>query len=179
MFNINAVALAKLADALLRGDDNILTQMLEKKLESLGEDVISQLVSGPLGTANRIAEAVKTGGASEFERQRREWLGSITPAPLPGTSLINRLTNAFEKNAHLLTKPSGKFVRWDRTRKQWLDESYRHDWRTQRRDRHGRWIEGRTRYPYVPKRTRRERSMRRRAVRRMTRQIMKEMNRGS
>lgn len=176
MFSISTGILPQLERAFAAGgDDDLIGKLIQSKLENIGKGVLSNFIPGnPL---QRISEAIDTGGMSEFNRMRSQWLSSVTPAPLPGQGLYNNIVNSFEQNKHLLSRPTGKWQRWDRSRQQWLDEHYRHDWRTQRRDPHGRWVVGRTRFPYVPKKQRRQRSIRRRMARKMARQIMQEMNR--
>jgi hypothetical protein len=121
-----------------------------------------------------VSRAIETGGKSELNRMRSQWLSAVTPAPLPGQGFINRVQNTFQKNAHLLTRPEGKWQKWSRSRQQWLDESYRHDWRTQPRDVRGRWKPGRLRSPYVPRTRRRLR----RAARRIGRTAAQQAIRG-
>jgi hypothetical protein len=178
MLSVNTGILGKLASALMSGDENVLEQLIEKKLESMGEDLVMQLIGSALpgmGAASRVARAVETGGASEFNRLRSQWLSGLTPTPVPGTGMIRRLENAFNKNAHLLTRPEGKWMKWNRSRQQWLNEQYRHDWRTQPRDpQSGEWTPGRLRWPYVPKAQRRLRMARRRGARRMARELMRQ-----
>src|SRR5512139_443302 len=168
MISVSTGLLGKLASALISGDENIIEKLIEKKLEDMGEDLLMQLVSSALPgmvVAQRAARAVETGGASEFNRLRNEWLSAVTPASLPGTGMISRLQKAFEKNKHLLTRPEGKWQTWKKSRQEWLDESWRHDWRTQPRDPHGRWTPGRLRHPYISKGARRIRRARRKAAR--------------
>ena len=155
MISISLGSLTKLANALLSGDENIIEKLIANKLENLGEEAVMQLVGGLLpGVGSRIGRvqaALETGGASEFTRLRDEWLHSITPSvpSLPGTGMIRRLENAFNKNKHLLSRPGGtkltwvgkswddpdkKWVRvedspegghwkWSRSRQEWLDVS--------------------------------------------------------
>jgi hypothetical protein len=177
MFTLDVTALSKLGQALMHGDDNLISRLIENKLEDLGKDLLQDLLPSEPAVIGRIGKAIETGGASEFLRARNAWLSSVTPAPLPGQGLIGRIQNSFDKNKHLLTRPEGKWQKWSKSRQQWLDERYRHDWRTQPRDYHGRWKVGRLRSPYVGKQRRHLRTMRRRAARKMARQIMAEMNR--
>jgi hypothetical protein len=174
VFNTNA--LGRLATALINGDDNIIERMIARKIEGLGEKLIGDLIGGQFGTFSRIQQAINTGGASELSRMRRDWLNNVMPSTpsLPGSRLLNRLQSSFDKSKHLLTRPEGKHWEWSRSRQEWLNRDYRHDWRTQRRDWHGRWIPGRLRYPYVPKETRRMRAARRRIARKVLRKIMAE-----
>lgn len=207
MFSVNGIdAIAALASTLVSGDENAIEKMIANKLENMGGSLISQLLESVTPKASdlsRIGKAIDTGGVSELERLRNEWLSSVTPRPasFPGSGMARRLQRAFDNNQHLLSRPGGteltwegkgwndpdkKWVRrwsstgghwkWDKSRQQWLDTSYRYDWRTQPRDYHGRWRAGRMKYAYVPKQQRRMRTMRRRAARKMARQIIKEIN---
>lgn len=202
MFSISTGILPRLAQAFAGGDDDLLAKLIENKIEDLGKGVLANLMPATPDFVSRIEKAIETGGASEFARMRNQWLSSVTPAPIPGQGLFNKISNTFESNKQLLSRPGGEQLtwvgkgwndpnkkwerhwsatgghwRWDKSRQQWLDVSYRFDWRTQRRDYHGRWTAGRTRFPYVPKQQRKLRSARRRVARRMARQIMQEMNR--
>lgn len=40
---------------------------------------------------------------------------------------------------------------WAKSRQEWLDEGWRHDWRSQPRDAKGRWVAGRLDYPLQKK----------------------------
>jgi hypothetical protein len=206
MFTVGGInQIANLAQALANGDPSIIEEIIADRLENMGGNLISQLlqsVNPNTGSLKRIGKAIETGGASELERMRNEWLSSVTPrASFPGSGMARRLQRAFDKNQHLLSRPGGtaltwegegwrdpnkKWIRrwsstgghwkWDKSRQQWLDVSYRFDWRTQPRDYHGRWKAGRMKYAYVPKQQRRMRTMRRRAARKMARQIIQGLN---
>lgn len=194
MISINAGALVKLASALTSGDDNIIEKLIRDKIEDMGEDLIGQALSNVMpmaGAAQRALTALETGGVSEFARLRSQWLHSLIPSTsFPGGGALRRLQGAFEKNKHLLSRPGGikltwegsgwdapdvKWKRswsetgghwkWSKSRQEWLDVSWRHDWRTQPRDPHGKWIPGRLRHPYISKGARRIRRARRKAAR--------------
>lgn len=143
--------IVKLAAALLQGDGNLIDRMVEQKLEHLGEEVLEELIGGPLATAQRITEAIDTGGGSEFERLRNEALNSVRPGPLPYSSLIKKLQGLLENNkaaAQQGSGPRGKWTHadWAKSRQDWLDNRWRHDWRSQPRNTQGRWIPGRLSY---------------------------------
>lgn len=203
MLSVSTGLLTKLATALVNGDDNIVEKLIANKLENMGEDMLMQLIGRAVpgfDVVQRAAAAVETGGVSEFNRLRSQWLHSITPSALPGSGTLRRLQSAFDKNKHLLSRPGGtrltwigkdwndpdkKWVRivddtgghwkWNRSRQQWLDEGWKHDWRSQPRDPRGRWIEGRLRHPYISKGARRIRRARRKAAREMARNLMRDM----
>lgn len=167
-FLVNIGTLGTIADALIRGDDNLISRMVERKLENLGQNMIRELMpvgTGAFATSSRIEQAVRTRGASEFNRIRSQWLNSLAPPPLPGAGILNRLQNAYRKAAFEASRPQGKHWVWSRSRREWLDQSWKHDWRSQPRDVRGRWIPGRLRHPYVSKGVRRLRAKRRAVAR--------------
>jgi hypothetical protein len=169
MLSVNVSMLAKLATALIEGDDDIIAKLLERKLEDLGRDLILNVIGSEIAIANRVGEAIKTGGASEFNRMRQQWLHGLTPAPAPGFGFLRRVQNTYEREYALAERnagrPAGKWWQWSRSRNEWLDRRWRHDWRTQPRDWHGRWIPGRLRHPYMSRTAKRIRRSRRRAAR--------------
>jgi hypothetical protein len=166
----------KLAQALLNGDENIIEKLIVDKLEDIGQDFIrDNLLPRQSGLERRIRRAVESGGQSEFDRLRKQWLSSVTPAPLPGTRQIDRFINAFQRNAHLLSRPEGKYWTWNKSRQEWLNNKWRHDWRTQPRDARGRWIKGRLRHPYISKGARRIRRQRRAVARAAARGILQKL----
>lgn len=207
MLSVSTGLLTKLASALISGDDNVIEKIIANKLENMGEEMLMQLVGRALpglDIAQRVATAVETGGASEFNRLRDQWLHSLVPSTsVPGSGIARRLQNAFEKNKHLLSRPGGtkltwvgkdwndpnkKWVRvedsptgghwkWSRSRREWLDVSARYDWRTQPRDPRGRWTEGRLRHVYVSKGNRRARRERRKLARLAARGMFKNRRR--
>jgi hypothetical protein len=145
----------QLADAALFGESGMLTKILVKKIEGMGEDLINEFVSQPLGMGERVAQAVRTGGQSEFDRARDSFLHNFQPAPLPGAGLV-RKAGAF---IHALGGRGSRFKRrgrgvpgswqassWATSRDDWLDNHWHHDWRSQPRDTRGRWIPGRLDY---------------------------------
>ena len=72
------------------------TNFVINKIQGIGEDIIKDAIGttigGPMGAAQRITEAVRTGGQSEFDRTRAEFLSSITPSALfPGSGSYERL----------------------------------------------------------------------------------------
>ena len=137
--------LDKLASSLMSGEENFVTKIIEKKIEKLGDKLISDLFDFDIpgiGVAQRITSAVTSGGVSEGERARDEWLNTFKIPPLPIAGPLNKAFNALAgKLSQAAPPPAGakKYLRWDQSRHRWLDESWKHDWRTQPRDVHGRW----------------------------------------
>jgi hypothetical protein len=172
--------LGNLANVLITGNESALENLLAKKLEELGEDALMQLVgnlSPDMGIANRVVRAVETGGESEFNRARNEWLHAISPTPLPGANILQKLEDLFEKRKQQIQstrpdRPEGNWWMWSNSRHQWIDQRWRHNWRSQPRDWHGRWEPGRLRHPYISKGARRIRRQRRAAARKAAKQLM-------
>lgn len=153
-------------------------ELLAKRLEDLGEDFIRDQLSGPLGFLDKFSE-------EGFENQRDAWLNKITKSPLPSLpnlphkGLLNKIFNIIEKGSKALAgsgkKARGKWTRsaWAKSRNDWLDNHWKHDWRSQPRDPvSGRWLPGRldrvdpalsARGPKLGRRTKRRRKLRRQA----------------
>ena len=181
---------AGLIESLWQGEGGIVAQILVKKLERIGEDLIMDFIGGPMGTAQRVSKAVRTGGQSEFDRTRDEFLQGLKPKPLPYSGLINKAASFFKAAGKgKRRRPGGwQASSWAGSREDWLANHWQHDWRSQPRDAHGRWIPGRLDYvaaqlQYRGKsragrktlRRRKLRKMRKIATRREVRSILKEM----
>src|SRR6516162_5910127 len=129
--------LGNLAEVLVTGNDSALEKLLAKKLEELGEDALMQLVgniSPDMGITSRVVQAVETGGVSEFNRARNEWLHAISPTPLPGANILQKLEDLFEKRKQQVqsaqpARPEGKWWTWSVSRQQWINVGWRHNWR--------------------------------------------------
>ncbi len=155
MFSVSTGSLARIASALLSGDDNAIDRLVEKAVERAGEKLIEQIISAtPLGAAfdatQRIGAAVATGGVSEMERLRQQWLNSIRPPSGPMTRGFRKIDSFLRKT--FATKAEHTWHRrgvgpWAQSREQWLSEGWQHDWRSQPRNRIGEWIPGRLPYP--------------------------------
>jgi hypothetical protein len=158
-----------LAKAIIQ-ETSFLEKTLEKKLEELGREAISGILAGsPIGTgmaaAGRVGSAMQTFGTSGTNALRNDWLNAIRPSAGPGTKILASVERALGR----YTRPSDKKVRggtWHSSRQQWLDESWKHNWRSQPRDARGRWVPGRLTYPLavqpkVSRRIKRIRQMRR------------------
>ena len=76
MIGVGLGLLANLGDALIKGDDNVISALIEKKLQTMGTNLLQQFVPMELLGTSRIQRALQTGGASEFNRART--LGSIS-----------------------------------------------------------------------------------------------------
>lgn len=134
--------------------DHGLEKTLEKKLEGLGEDFVMSFLAGPFGTAQRIATGIKTGGMSEFENLGEDWLSNFKPRPMTDSPLVNKIISAAYTPLHrrihgehsARSRAAWGRTDWARSRDDWLDNHWRHDWRSQPRNAQGRWIPGRLQY---------------------------------
>ena len=184
--------IANMVSALIEGDDNLLDQVLTKKLEDLGEDFLMRQLAGPTGgLTDRFIQGIQSGGESEFERVRRQWMTGKSFGSQPASKFVNKLFSvmdhadqAREKNAHSGARWAKS--EWARSRNDWLDNHWRHDWRSQPRDAKGRWIPGRLKYivenmryqgTKPGRRTLRRRRLRRRS-KRMGRQAARKLFKG-
>lgn len=144
---------AGVLDKLLHGDTAGLGNILQNKLEGMGEELIGQFVGGPMATARRFSQAVSTGGMSEFEKTRNQFLNSLKPRAAPYTGAVRRIAGMFESRARRTRHGGGRpgtwqASNWAKSRKEWLDDRWKHDWRSQPRDVLGKWIPGRL--DYIP-----------------------------
>ena len=143
----NVKNLASLATALINGDDNSLERLIVGKFEHMGEELLMQLM-GQFVTSPSFQQIPFV---QEYERTRQQFLNGLTPTPLPaGQKVLNALQGLFAAKTMGAGGP-GKPARWERTdwatsRQDWLDNRWRHDWRSQPRDVRGRWIPGRLDY---------------------------------
>lgn len=177
-FSIVTGILGQLAKSLLNGETNFVEDLVEKKVADLGKDLIANLISAsPLGVALQVAKQVEGGGASEFKRMRDAWLNSLQPTA-PHSGLLGKIGNNFQRQfvgasqSQGAPEGPGKWT-WSKSRREWLDESWKHNWRSQPRDRRGRWIKGRLNTIYISPSARKIRNKRRRAIRKGVREIMR------
>lgn len=159
-----------------------LDTLIANKINDAGKDLITNLIlATPLGpgfaAAQRFAQAIESGGANEFERARSQWLNAVKPSftTPSGLGMLKKTANAFEKVAQEQSRPTSGHWKWSKSRQEWLDESWKHNWRSQPRDELGRWIPGRLKTIWVSAKTKKLRSARRRFVRK----LVKERARGS
>lgn len=178
MLFITTGILGQLAKSLLNGEANFVEELVEKKVADLGKDLIADLISAsPIGTGIKIAKMVEGGGANEFKRMRDAWLNSLQPTA-PHSGLLGRIGNDFQKQfvgasqSQMAPEGPGKWT-WSKSRQEWLDESWKHDWRSQPRDSKGRWIKGRLNSIYVSASARKKRNRNRRIIRKRVREIMR------
>jgi hypothetical protein len=194
MFGPNVGQIAKLVTALTSGDDNLLDKILHDKLDELGEEFLTKYLAGPFGgTDTRIADAIRTGGMSELEHLGQHFLSTGTPQPWQKivSSAYAPLRRRMHGEHSLRSQAAWARTDWASSRDDWLDNRWRHDWRSQPRDDRGRWIPGRLNAIYVPsglkyrgthtgrkkRRTLKTRRLERLRGRRAARQLMKRFRR--
>ena len=120
---------------------NDLEALVAKKLEEMGQDFLLGWASGESSTVNRIQQAIATGGMSELTRVGDSALRNLTPAGW------NKVARAIGQGGQSNTrKGAWSYTDWATSREDWLDNRWRHDWRSQPRDMRGRWIPGRLQY---------------------------------
>lgn len=159
-----------------------LAKLVEKKVEDIGrETIMGLLAETPIGfgleVASRFSEFLETGGKSELER-----FVELPKPDLSGGEYFRKLADLVEK-AKSSKDRRAKWMHssWAQSRQQWLEEGWRHNWRSQPRNSFGRWIPGRLPYPeyYGKAHTsrRRRRFLRaRRVSRRAGRQAVRDLH---
>jgi hypothetical protein len=153
MLGANVGQIAKLVSALIEGDDSLLEKIIDDKLNSLGEEFLMKALAGPFGgTDTRMGDALRSGGLSELEHLGQKVLSSGLPAPWQ--KIISSAYAPLRRRTHgehsLRSASAWARTDWASSRDDWLDNRWRHDWRSQPRDARGRWIPGRLNTIYVP-----------------------------
>ena len=115
------------------------------------------VMSARSGFVGRTLRGFSSGFESEFNRRETEVAGSDVRR-----AVVDRIEHALlgDKHEAADTDQQGTKRSWTRSREQWLDAEWRHDWRSQPRDPHGRWSPGRLKHPYMTKGARRIRRQR-------------------
>ncbi len=188
-FSVSTGVLGQLVASILRDEGNVIEDLIFDKVKEIGKEKIKELVEEtplgePLGEAfsarKRFMDAIESGGATEFKRARDRWLNDLKhsldykKSGQGATRFAKKIENFFNQTAQENSKPEGGFWKWSKSRQEWMDEGWKHDWRSQPRNLIGRWIPGRLNRIYVSPRFKKVRAARRRAVRKM----VKEMYRG-
>ena len=130
--------------AAMADPNGFLDKTLSAKLEGLGEDFLMRYLAGPfgvVGSSERIANAISSGGMSEFQQLGQEWLSAAIPHAGPHLAFLDKMQTMF-KQVGLTGGHYGK-SKWAYSRQDWLDNKWRHDWRSQPRNALGEWIPGR------------------------------------
>jgi hypothetical protein len=150
---------------------NDLESIVKKKIEELGEEFIREQAAGAFSGAKRISDAIETGGGSEITRLAERAIRYGIPDPITHARLLRKVQGAIDNKRR---KGSGAWANttWASSRDDWLDNKWRHDWRSQPRNVLGQWIPGRLNYindqmkwrgSRIGRRTKRRRKLRRRA----------------
>jgi hypothetical protein len=158
--------IAKLVASLVA--DGGLEKIIEKKLVAMGGDfLLSQLgVAGPGGMLGDIAHLMP----------QTMSVKDLMPQPLRvDTRFLRTLTKDFvgkkTKGSWRARSAWGR-SNWAKGRDDWLDNHWKHDWRSQPRDAMGKWVPGRLTYVQAQlqykgkkagRRTKRRRALRRRS----------------
>ncbi len=187
---VSTGVLGQIIASLLHGaGDNPIEELILNKIKDVGKEKIKELIQEtplgePLGQAREFKErfmgAIESGGATEFRRVRNQWLNDLKKSldykrsGQSATRFAKKIDDFFQQAAQDQGRPKGGYWKWSRSRQEWLDEGWRHDWRSQPRNLIGRWVPGRLNFIYVSPRLKKIRSARRRAVRKQ----VKEMFRG-
>jgi hypothetical protein len=172
----------KVVTSLLQG--GVIDELLSKKLEDIGEDFIRSQLSGPLGALGKFAD----GGEFDFAEQRDAWLNKLSKSALPSLpnlphkGLLNKVFSIIEqarppvkrgRRGNWRGKTAWARSSWARSRNDWLDNHWKHDWRSQPRNPiTGQWMPGRleqvdaamtAKGKQIGRRTKRRRKLRRQA----------------
>lgn len=148
-------SLAQLARVVIGfSPSNDIEALVQKKLENLGEEFLMEFIGGPFGAGaafgatQRISQAIGTGALGELAGLGESAIRRALPAPLPGSSLLNKVQDALSRRGHGSRRSHAAWGRtdWATSRNDWLDNRWQHDWRSQPRDEHGRWVPGRLNY---------------------------------
>ena len=123
------------------GASNDIEALVAKKLEDMGQEFLLGWLSGPSATANRIQQAIQTGGLSEINRAGDGALRNMMPA-----RWYAPLRRRIHGEHSLRSQAAWGRTDWATSREDWLDNRWLHDWRSQPRDVRGRWIPGRLQY---------------------------------
>jgi hypothetical protein len=120
---------------------NDIEGLVAKKLEEMGQEFLLGSFSGASSTANRIQQALATGGMSEVNRAADGALRNMLPA-----RWYSPLRRRIHGEHSLRSQAAWARTDWATSRDDWLDNRWLHDWRSQPRDVRGRWIPGRLQY---------------------------------
>jgi hypothetical protein len=128
----------------------LIDAILTNKLEQLGENTLLNALA-PLngaGPAKRIVDAIESGGMSEIDKLGEEFLHKLTPKPGELGGRVLGIAGRYRIHGQHGPASSAAWARtdWATSRDDWLDNRWKHDWRSQPRDLRGRWIPGRLNY---------------------------------
>jgi hypothetical protein len=147
--------IAKLVAGLISGEGNLIDKILASKLDQLGEGFLKKQLGGELDFGAGIG-LPKFRSHNDFDKLRRAWFSQSTGPAFKGPEdLFEKIFSTMEAQ-DTRSSPGGgtgntKRARarwtktdWARSRSEWLDNKWKHDWRSQPRDAiTGRWLPGR------------------------------------
>lgn len=113
---------------------NIMAKYVEDKVANYGTEVIMGVVANsPVGAVfsavSRFSEFVERGGKFKFD----------------GMDLLEKLQASVQNPTRV---PSWqRKAPWAKSRQEFLGDAWKHDWRSQPRNKIGEWVPGRTTYP--------------------------------
>ncbi len=125
-----------------------LAKLVEDKVVEFGsEAIMTAIASSPAGAAfvavNRFTSFVETRGASELEFANINKFNF----KLQGQELLEKMQNSLTTSTRPRRLSEWQKTNWAKSRQEFLDDAWKHDWRSQPRNRIGEWIEGRLAYP--------------------------------
>lgn len=127
---------------------NKLEEFIGDKITEMGSEAIMHIVEeSPLGAAMAAAESfsefIETGGRNELEALAKP----VIDFKFHGPELLEKIQQAFDKPVKPTRIAAWQRHAWATSRQDWLDNAWKHDWRSQPRNRIGEWIPGRLPYP--------------------------------
>jgi hypothetical protein len=145
--------IAKFVTIFASGDAGLLDKIIQSKLDNLGEDFIKKQLSNKFGAMPSLG--LRPHG--DFDSLRRAWFTQMQGAASGkgGGNFLEKILSSVDNTRNSKGPPSrGRSGRrgrerwakteWARSRQDWLDNKWKHDWRTQPRDAvTGRWLPGR------------------------------------
>ncbi len=159
MFSVGVTTLARLASALMSGDENEIEKLVQRRLDYAGVTLVKSLrgiepaqLLTAFKAAWRVYRELEIDQTSEVDRKRRLWLNALRPPVFTGSRFLYNFAKAMARTAgedlstgESRNKWQGKT--WAARRKEWLNNRWMHDWRSQPRNRIGEWIPGRLEFP--------------------------------
>ena len=127
----------------------IIAKFVEDKIADYGTSVIMGVVaSSPIGAgfaaASKFSEFVESGGMSEIDSLTQDLIK--TPNfRFKGMDLLQKLQASVTNPVRIPNWQ--RRAPWAKSRRDWLDNAWKHDWRSQPRNKIGEWIPGRLLYP--------------------------------
>lgn len=139
---------------------DFIEKLIVGKVASYGLNVVmGALAETPVGMAlefmKKASEFVEFGESEELGMLARAKLGNLK-FKFEGKELINKAIEKFSEAMDEQLHPAAgehlanwQYNNWAMSREDWLANRWRHDWRSQPRNRIGEWTPGRLPYPQV------------------------------